>query len=482
MNLISAINENIFKIITHAAINIEQDSYVIGGYVRDFLLGVNKYASATDLDILTIGEGIKLAKEVSKYITPSPKINIFKRFGTAMLEYKNKKIEFVGSRKESYNIFSRNPMITPGSLQDDQNRRDFTINALAISLNKTNYGQLIDPFGGLLDLRKKILRTPLNSDITYSDDPLRMIRAIRFATQLQFIIDKSSFQSIKKNKHRISIISIERIVEELHKIILTQNPSVGILLLYQSGLLQKILPELSVLQGIETKYGYKHKDNFFHTLKVLDNISKNKDHTIWLRWAALLHDIGKTNTKKFIPKIGWSFHAHELVGSRMISNIFKRLKLPQGSPMKYVTKIIRNSYRPIALISDNTSDSAIRRLLFDMGDDIDDLIRLCVADITTKNIKKQTTYKKNFFLLVRRIKQLEKQDKIKNWKSPISGNDIMNAFDITPCKQIGIIKNYIKESILEGRIYNEYNSAYLMMLQKGDELGLKRKISSNVVI
>ncbi|WP_185859461.1 CCA tRNA nucleotidyltransferase [Blattabacterium cuenoti] len=472
MNLSSALSKKIFRIVSLSSQKIKQDSYVVGGYVRDFLLGEKK---SEDLDILTVGEGIRLAKEVSKYIKPYPIIKIFKRFGTAMLKYDNQKIEFVGSRKESYHLSSRNPFIELGSLQDDQNRRDFTINALAISLNPDNYGELIDPFGGLSDLKKKILRTPLDSDITYSDDPLRMMRAIRFATQLQFTIEKYSFKSIQKNKNRINIVSTERIIEEFNKILLSEKPSIGLLLLYKSGLLSIILPELTLLKGIEEKNGCKHKDNFYHTLQVVDNISKEKDSSLWLRWAALLHDIGKYYTKKFLPKIGWSFHDHEFIGSKMVTNIFQRLKLPRGGTMKYVKKMIQYSYKPIALIGNRTRDSAIRRLLFDLGKDLEDLIKLCIADITTNNIEKRKQYQKNIYLLMERIKKLEERDKIKNWKSPISGNDIMKAFQIDPCKKIGIIKNFIKDSILEGKISNEFHSAYLLMLKKGEELGLKKK-------
>ncbi|WP_185876978.1 CCA tRNA nucleotidyltransferase [Blattabacterium cuenoti] len=471
MNLSSALQKKIFHIVRISSQRIKQDSYVIGGYVRDFLLGKKE---SEDLDILTIGEGIRLAKEVSKYIKPYPKIRIFKRFGTAMLKYNNQKIEFVGARKESYCFSSRNPFVELGSLQDDQNRRDFTINALAISLNHNNYGKLIDPFGGLSDLKKKILRTPLDSNVTYSDDPLRMMRAIRFSTQLQFSIEKSSFKSIKKNKNRINIVSSERIIEEFNKILLSKKPSIGLLLLYESGLLSIILPELTLLKGIEEKNGYKHKDNFYHTLQVVDNISKIKENSLWLRWAALLHDIGKIHTKKFLPKIGWSFHSHEFVGSKMIFHIFKRLKLPIGNPMKYVKKIIQNSYKPIALIGDKTRDSSIRRLLFEIGDDVEDLMKLCLADITTSNMEKKKKYQENIYFLMERIEKLEKKDKIKNWKSPISGNDIMKVFNINPCKKIGIIKNFIKDSILEGKISNEFQSAYFLMLKKGEELGLKK--------
>ncbi|WP_341654656.1 HD domain-containing protein [Blattabacterium cuenoti] len=472
MNLSYVVHKKIFRIISISSQEIKQKSYVIGGYVRDVLIGE---IESKDLDILTIGEGVKLAEKVSKYLIPSPIIRIFKRFGTAMLEYDNQKIEFVGSRKESYSFSSRKPIIQLGSLQDDQNRRDFTINTLAISLNHNNYGKLIDPFGGLSDLKKKILRTPLDANITYSDDPLRMMRAIRFATQLQFKIEKNSFQSIQKNKNRINIVSKERIVEEFHKILLSKKPSIGLLLLYKSGLLSIILPELVSLKGIEEKNGYKHKDNFYHTLQVVDNISKEKNNSIWLRWVALLHDIGKTYTKKFFSKIGWSFHAHEFVGSKMVPNIFQRLKLPKGSSMKYVQKIIQHSYRPIALIGTDTSDSAIRRLLFEIGNDLKDLMKLCIADITTNNIEKKNQYQKNIDILMERIIKLEEKDRIQNWKSPISGNDIMKAFKINPCKEIGIIKNFVKDSILEGKISNNFHSAYFIMLKKGKELGLKKK-------
>ncbi|WP_341656524.1 HD domain-containing protein [Blattabacterium cuenoti] len=472
MNLSYVVHKKIFRIISISSQEIKQKSYVIGGYVRDVLIGE---IESKDLDILTIGEGVKLAEKVSKYLIPSPIIRIFKRFGTAMLEYDNQKIEFVGSRKESYSFSSRKPIIQLGSLQDDQNRRDFTINTLAISLNHNNYGKLIDPFGGLSDLKKKILRTPLDANITYSDDPLRMMRAIRFATQLQFKIEKNSFQSIQKNKNRINIVSKERIVEEFHKILLSKKPSIGLLLLYKSGLLSIILPELVSLKGIEEKNGYKHKDNFYHTLQVVDNISKEKNNSIWLRWVALLHDIGKTHTKKFFSKIGWSFHAHEFVGSKMVPNIFQRLKLPKGSSMKYVQKIIQHSYRPIALIGTDTSDSAIRRLLFEIGNDLKDLMKLCIADITTNNIEKKNQYQKNIDILMERIRKLEEKDRIQNWKSPISGNDIMKAFKINPCKEIGIIKNFVKDSILEGKISNNFHSAYFIMLKKGKELGLKKK-------
>lgn len=478
MNLSYAVQNKIFYIISHSSKIIKQNSYVIGGYVRDFLLNRIKIKSQ-DLDIVTIGEGILLAKKVAENIINNDnytvEVRTFKRYGTAMIKYKNQKIEFVGSRKESYtNIYSRNPIVKIGTLYDDQNRRDFTINSLAISLNRKDYGKLIDPFGGILDLKKKIIKTPMNSDKTYSDDPLRMMRAIRFATQLKFSIEKKSFISIKKNKNRIKIVSKERIVDEFNKILLSNTPSIGLLLLHKSELLKIILPEVTLLEGVEEKFGFKHKDNFYHTLKVVDNISKKKN-SVWLRWCALLHDIGKYPTKRFCPKIGWTFHNHEIVGSELIHKIFCRLKLPKGKIIRYVKKIIRNSCRPVLLSNINTSDSAIRRLIFDMGEDLEDLIELCLSDITTNNIEKKIFYRKKIFYLVNRIKNLEKNDSIKNWKSPISGYDIMNEFKINPCKKVGIIKNFIKESILDGKISNDFNSAYKAMLKKGKELGLIKK-------
>ncbi|WGH26343.1 MAG: CCA tRNA nucleotidyltransferase [Candidatus Bostrichicola ureolyticus] len=461
-------NKKIFKIISKSSQEIKQDSYIVGGYVRDFLLG----KQSQDIDIVTTGSGIHLAEQVSKNIEKKPKVNFFKKFGTAMLIYENDKVEFVGARKESYNINSRNPIIEKGLLIDDQNRRDFTINSIAISLNKNDYGRLIDPLMGKDDLKKKIIRTTIDPNITYYDDPLRMMRAIRFATQLKFKIEYLSYEFIKKNKERIHIVSIERIMDEFNKILSCDKPSIGINLLYDSGLLNIILPELTALKGIEEKDGATHKDNFIHTIEVIDNISK-KTNYLWLRWAALLHDIGKTNTKKYFSGIGWTFRSHEVLGSKMIPSIFRRIKLPMGVTMRYIQKIIRYSSRPIALISDKTTDSAIRRLLFDLGNDIEDLIMLCEADITTKNLSKKQQYKSNFNLVSTKLKQIEKKDKIRNWQPPISGECIMNTFNLKPCKQVGIIKNAIKEAILEGEINNDKNDAYILMLKKGKELGLK---------
>ncbi len=483
MNISHFIQKKIFRIIKYSSKKIKQNSYIVGGYVRDLFLK-NNIVKSNDLDILTVGKGIKLAKEVSKIAFNKksngkyyyPTIRIFKRYGTAMLEYENKKIEFVGSRKESYKYNSSKPIVEIGTLKDDQNRRDFTINTLAISLNDYDYGKLIDPFDGLSDLRKKIIRTPLNSDITFSDDPLRMMRAIRFATQLKFFIEDNSFRSIKKNKNRIKIVSKERITEEFNKILLSDNPSIGLILLYKSGLLKIILPEVTILEGIEIKDGFQHKNNFYHTLKVVDNISKKfYKSSLWLRWVALLHDIGKPNSKKFSYKIGWYFHDHEYIGSKMIPKIFNRFRLPKGNIIKYVIKIIKYSYRPAALTGNRISDSAIRRLLFDLGNDLEDLIKLCLADITTNNTEKKKEYKKNILYLMKRIKELEKKDRIINWKSPISGYDIMNTFYITPCNKIKVIKDYIKDSILDGKIKNNFYSAYSLMIKKGKDLGLRKK-------
>lgn len=468
MDFKQAIVEDIFCIITKASVNLGVNSYVIGGFVRDFILNRGE---AKDIDILTIGSGIELAKQVANLLPNQPKVQIFKTFGTAMLRYNDLELEFVGARKESYTEDSRNPSVEPGSLEDDQNRRDFTINALAISLNEVDFGTLLDPFDGLLDLQKKIIRTPLDPNITYSDDPLRMLRAIRFATQLGFQIEEKSLKSIKVNASRLSIITKERVVVELHKIVASDKPSVGFLLLDETNLLEKILPELIALKGVDEVEGQKHKDNFYHTLEVLDNISKNTND-IWLRWAALLHDIGKAPTKRFDPKIGWTFHSHEFVGSKMVYKLFKRLKMPLNNKMKFVQKMVLLSSRPIVLASE-VSDSAIRRLVFDSGDDIDSLMTLCEADITTKNTKKFKRYHKNFELVRRKIKEVEERDHIRNFQPPISGQEIMKTFNLKPCREIGMLKEAIKEAILEGKIPNEHDASFDFMLQKGKELGLK---------
>ncbi len=468
MNYKSALHHNIFKIISQSAKDINVDSYVIGGFVRDFLLnrGLTK-----DIDIVAIGDGIELAKQVSKNLPNKPKVQVFKTYGTAMLHYDDIEIEFVGARKESYSEDSRNPVVENGTLQDDQNRRDFTINALALNLSQANFGDLLDPFNGVSDLQNKIIRTPLDPDITYSDDPLRMMRAIRFSTQLGFIIEETSLQAISKNKDRIQIITNERVVVELNKILESDKPSIGFLLLEETGLLDFILPELLALKGIDEIEGQKHKDNFYHTLEVVDNIAENTNN-LWLRWAALLHDIGKAPTKKFSQKVGWTFHGHEFEGSKMVYQLFKRLKMPLNDKMKFVQKMVLMSSRPIVLANDEVTDSAVRRLVFDAGDYVDDLMTLCEADITTKNPKKFSKYHNNFKIVREKIIEVEERDHVRNFQPPISGEEIMKAFDLKPSKEIGIIKEAIKEAILDGNIPNEHEAAYTLMIKEGTRLGL----------
>lgn len=468
INHSEAISSEIFEYISNAAAKLQVKSYVIGGFVRDFLLNKEK---PKDIDIVAVGSGIQLAKEVAEILPKKPKIQIFKSYGTAMLRYDDCEVEFVGARKESYSEESRNPKVLKGSLQDDQNRRDFTINALALSLQKENYGDLLDPFEGVNDLKSGIIRTPLNPDITYSDDPLRMLRAIRFATQLQFTIEKKSLDSITRNSNRIKIITNERIVAELHKILGSTKPSIGFLLLEKTKLLHKIMPELVALKGVEEVEGQRHKDNFYHTLEVVDNISEHTND-VWLRWAALLHDIGKAPTKRFDEKIGWTFHAHEFIGSKMVYKLFKRLKMPLNNKMKFVQKMVLLSSRPIILASDEVTDSAVRRLIFDTGDDIDSLMTLCEADITTKNQKKFSKYRKNFQIVRQKIKEVEERDRIRNFQPPISGELIMETFQLKPCRQIGEIKEAIKNAILDGKIANDYEEAYEFMLKKGKQLEL----------
>ncbi len=463
----NALKDPVFRVISKAASVLDLESYVIGGYVRDYFL---ERGDAKDIDVVAVGSGIDLAHEVSGRLPGKPKVVIFKTYGTAMLQSGGIELEFVGARKESYSEDSRNPSVENGTLNDDQNRRDFTINALALSLNNDNYGSLLDPFNGLDDLQKKIIRTPLDPDITYSDDPLRMLRAIRFAAQLDFSIEKESLDAISRNADRIKIISKERIVDEIHKILMAEIPSKGFALLEKTGLLQHIFPELLALQGIEEIEGQRHKDNFWHTLEVVDNIARTTDN-LWLRWAALLHDVGKAPTKKFDKKIGWTFHTHEFVGSKMVYKLFKRMKMPLNEHMKFVQKMVLMSSRPIVLASEVT-DSAVRRLVFDAGDHVDDLMTLCEADITTKNPKKFKKYRENFQKVREKIVEVEERDHIRNFQPPVSGEEIMKTFGIEPSRDIGIIKDAIKEAILEGDIPNEYEAARVYMLEKGKELGL----------
>ncbi len=470
MNHSQAIQNPIFKVIAQGSNLLGLESYVIGGFVRDYLLQRNL---KKDIDIVAIGSGIELALKVSELLPNKPKVQVFKNYGTAMLRYKDIDIEFVGARKESYTEDSRNPIVENGTLEDDQKRRDFTINALAFSLNQNNYGELIDPFNGLNDLENKLLKTPLNPDITYSDDPLRMLRAIRFATQLNFIIEKESLEAINRNKNRISIISGERIVDELNKILSTEKPSIGLLYLFNSGLLEIILPELTALNNVEEIEGHTHKNNFYHTLEVVDNICPNTDD-VWLRWAALLHDIGKAPTKKFNKKQGWTFHGHEFLGSKMVKKIFERLHMPLNQKMKFVQKMVMLSSRPIILAEDIVTDSAVRRLVFDAGEDVENLMTLCEADITTKNPAKYKKYHHNFNIVRQKIIEVEERDHIRNFQPPITGEEIMELFNLKPSREIGILKEAVKEAILEGEIPNEYKAAYDFVIGKAEKIGLKK--------
>ncbi|GIM50394.1 CCA tRNA nucleotidyltransferase [Capnocytophaga stomatis] len=463
-----ALSNPIFSLISKISDEISLESYVIGGFVRDYLL---KKKLPKDIDIVSIGSGISLAEKVAEKLPNNPKVSVFKNFGTAMIKADGLDIEFVGARKESYESNSRKPYVESGTLQDDQNRRDFTINAMALSLSEHNFGELIDPFDGLSDLKNKIIRTPLDPDITYSDDPLRMMRAIRFATQLGFEIEEKSLQAIAKNKDRLKIISNERIVDELNKILASPKPSIGLKLLYETKLLHYILPELVELQGVEEHEGQRHKDNFWHTLEVVDNIAQNTDD-LWLRWSALLHDIGKAPTKRFDKKNGWTFHGHEFLGSKMVFHIFKRLRMPLNDKMKYVQKMVRMSSRPIVIAEDIVTDSAVRRLVFDAGDDFEDLMTLCEADITTKNPKKFKQYHDNFQLVRQKVVEVEEKDHIRNFQPPISGEEIMKTFNLKPSREIGALKEAIKEAILDGKIPNDYEAAKEFMFKKAKMMKL----------
>jgi putative nucleotidyltransferase with HDIG domain len=470
MNYKSALNNKIFEVISQASQELNVDSYVIGGFVRDLLL---ERDFKKDIDIVAVGSGIELALKVSELLPKKPKVQVFKTYGTAMLRFEDTEIEFVGARKESYNLESRNPVVENGTLEDDQNRRDFTINALALSLNTANFGELSDPFNGLEDMINKIIKTPLDPDITFSDDPLRMLRGIRFASQLGFEIEEKSLNSITKNAERINIISGERIVDELNKILSTDKPSVGFLLLYKTGLLDIILPELTALNQVEEIEGQTHKNNFYHTLEVVDNICPNTDD-VWLRWSALLHDIGKAPTKRFNKKQGWTFHGHEFIGGKMAKKIFERLRMPLNHKMKFVQKMVMMSSRPIVLSEDMVTDSAVRRLVFDAGEDVESLMTLCEADITTKNPNKFKKYHQNFEIVRQKIVEVEERDQVRNFQPPISGEEIMEIFNIKPSREIGVLKEAVKEAILEGEIPNEYQAAYDFVLKRGEKLGLKK--------
>ena len=467
MNYSDKLQAPVFSILSDIADEMGKESYVIGGYVRDLFL----HRPSKDIDVVVVGSGIEMAQAFAKKLGKHAHLSVFKNFGTAQVKYKDLEVEFVGARRESYRHDSRNPIVEDGTLEDDQNRRDFTINALALCLNKDRFGELVDPFGGMEDMENLIIRTPLDPDITFSDDPLRMMRGIRFASQLGFYLELGTFEAIERNKERISIISRERIIDELNKIMLSRRPSVGFQLLDKTGLLPLIFPELAALKGTQTIDGCGHKDNFMHTITVVDKIAETSDN-LWLRWAALLHDIGKPRTKRYDKRLGWTFHNHNFVGAKMIPGIFKTMKLPLNDKMKYVQKLVNLHMRPIVLSEDEITDSAVRRLLFEAGDDIDDLMVLCNADITSKNQEKVKRYRQNFQIVRQKLKDIEEKDRIRNFQPPINGQEIMETFNLPPCNQVGDLKAAIKDAILDGIIPNEYEAARAFMLQKAAEMGI----------
>lgn len=469
-DLIKLLDKKIFHLIGQTADELELECYVVGGYVRDLFLE----RPSKDIDVVVVGSGIALAEALGSKLGRGAHVSVFRNFGTAQLKYHGIEVEFVGARKESYSHDSRKPIVEDGTLEDDQNRRDFTINALAVCLNQSRFGELVDPFDGVWDMEDRLIRTPLDPDITFSDDPLRMMRCVRFATQLNFYIDDETFEALERNKERIKIISRERIADELNKIMMTRTPSKGFVELQRCGLLPLIFPELAAMEGVDMIQGKSHKDNFYHTLQVLDNLAAVSDN-LWLRWAALLHDIGKPRTKRYEPGIGWTFKNHNFIGAKMVPEIFRRMKLPMNEKMKYVQKLVSLHMRPIVIADEEVTDSAVRRLLFEAGDDIEDLMTLCEADITSRNVQRKQRFLDNFKLVRRKLVDLEERDRIRNFQPPVTGEEIMEVFDLQPCREIGLLKSAIKDAILDGLVPNEHDGAYNFMLEKAREMGLEPK-------